>query len=124
MNSIILITGLVKFTINLDPSIWIIDDRRFSLEERLDDVEGLAMELAPFLENAEPDPTATHVICHRSTGDDVKLTIEQAKSSYLCFAKQNKPIRDGGPALLYLADGSNKEAPIDFITKLELTNEE
>ncbi|TCS95037.1 hypothetical protein [Hazenella coriacea] len=120
MSSIILITGQVKFTINLDPSIWIIDDRRFPLEERLNGVEGLALELAPFLSNAEPDSTATHVICHRSVGDPVKFTFEQVKSSYLCFAKDGKPIRDGGPALLYLADGSNKEAPVDFITKLEV----
>ncbi|SFI98326.1 hypothetical protein [Thermoflavimicrobium dichotomicum] len=120
MHSVILITGKVKFRINLDPTIWIVDDRHFPLSERLPGVEGLAMELGPFLNNAEPDLSATHMICHRSQGENVVLTMEEARSAYLCFAKNNQPIREGGPALLYLADGSNKDEPIDYLTELEV----
>jgi hypothetical protein len=120
MNPIILITGNVKFRINLDPSIWIIDNRKFPLGDRLPGTEGLAVELWPFLKNAEPAEDATHVICHRSKGENVTLTMEQAKSALMCFAKENKPIREGGPALLYLADGSNKDQPIDYLTELEV----
>jgi hypothetical protein len=52
--------------------------------------------------------------------ENVTLTMEQAKSALMCFAKENKPIREGGPALLYLADGSNKDQPIDYLTELEV----
>jgi hypothetical protein len=121
MSPIILITGKVRFRINLDPTIWIIDDRRFSLSDRIPGTEGLAMELAPFLNNAEPAPEATHVILHRSKGENEILTLEQARTSFLCFAKENKPIREGGPALLYLADGSNKDNPVSHLTELEVT---
>jgi hypothetical protein len=41
-------------------------------------------------------------------------------NALMCFAKDGKPIREGGPVLLYLADGSNRHAPIDGITGLEL----
>ncbi|MGA9172589.1 MAG: hypothetical protein WBZ33_01200 [Thermoactinomyces sp.] len=121
MSPIILITGKVRFRINLDPTIWIIDDRRFSLSDRIPGTEGLAMELAPFLNNAEPAADATHVILHRSKGENEFLTLEQARTSFLCFAKENKPIREGGPALLYLADGSNKDNPVSHLTELEVT---
>jgi hypothetical protein len=120
MHPVILITGKVKFRINLDPTIWIIDDRRFPLNDRIPGTEGLAMELGHFLNNAEPDPAATHVICHRRQGEPVTLTIDEARSSLLCFAKGDQPIREGGPALLYLADGRNKNHPIDYLTELEV----
>lgn len=120
MNSVIQITGDVKFTINLDPTIWIFDERQFPLEERLEGVEGLAVELAPFLANAEPSETATKLICRRRRGEDVVISMEEAKKAFLCFAKQNKPIKEGGPALLYLSDGSNKDQPIDYLTHLEV----
>lgn len=120
MSGIILITGKVKYRINLDPTVWIFDKRRFQLSERFEGIEGLAMELRPFLENAEPEEDVRQVVCHRSQGEKVILSYEEAASAYLCFAKNNKPIRDGGPALLYLADGSNKDQPLSHLTELEL----
>lgn len=120
MNPVIQVTGDVKYTIHLDPTIWIFDERRFPLEERLDGVSGLAVELAPFLANAEPSEKATKLICRRRQGEDVVISMEEAKKAYLCFAKDNKPIREGGPALLYLADGSNKDQPVDYLTHLEV----
>lgn len=120
MSEVILITGKVKFRINLDPTLWILDKRRFSLNERLDGVDGWAMELSPFLEKAEPEHDVTKVICHRSNAEPVSLPYAEAASAFLCFAKEGKPIREGGPALLYLADGSNKENPLSHLTQLEL----
>jgi hypothetical protein len=120
MHSVILITGKVEFQINLDPTVWIFDERKFPLEERLPGVEGLAMELGIFINHAQPHPEATKVICHRSQGEPITLSLEQVRTAYLCFAKENRPIREGGPALLYLADGSNKDHPIDFLTQLEI----
>lgn len=121
MNEIILVIGKVQFSINIDPSVFIFDERRFPLSDRIPGTEGLAMELGPILERAEPSDEVTKVVCHRSSGKPVELTFQQAKEAYLCFAKDGKRIVEGGPALLYLADGSNKEQPIDDLLKLEIT---
>lgn len=120
MHPVIQITGQVKYTIQLDPTIWILDERRFPLQERIPGTEGFAMELAPFLDYAEPSVQATHVLCHRSQGEPQLLTFAQTRSALLCFAQNNQPIRAGGPALLYLADGSNQENPIDYLQHLEV----
>ncbi len=120
MHDIILITGNTKFKITLDPTIWIFDDRRFELSDKIPEASGLAIEFAPFFSNAEPSPEATKVICHRHEREDIELSIEQVKSAYLCFAIEGKPVKEDGPALLYLADGSNKEKPINFIQELEI----
>ncbi|PTX58331.1 hypothetical protein C8P63_11779 [Melghirimyces profundicolus] len=120
MNDVILITGKVKYQINLDPSVWIFDDRRFEMEERFPGVDGLGMELGPFLENAAPEADAQKLIIHRRNKDQVSLSLEEARSAVLQFAREGKPIRPDGPALLYLSDGSNKEHPVDFIEKMEV----
>ncbi|MBD1370949.1 hypothetical protein IC620_01050 [Hazenella sp. IB182357] len=120
MNEIILVKGLVKYPITLDPSIWIIDDRKVELSDYLTQVEGLAVKLGLFLSNAEPDPKASQVICHRHGQPSVTLTHEEAKEAWMCFAKDGKPISAGGPALLYYADGRNKEKPIDHISYFEI----
>jgi hypothetical protein len=120
MHDIILITGSVHFAITLDPTIWIFDDRRFELAERISGAVGLAIPFTPFLNNAEPFLDATKVICHRREAASVELTLEQAKSAYLCFARDGKPIKEGGPALLFLEDGSNKMEPVDYIQRLEV----
>ncbi|PTM59914.1 hypothetical protein [Desmospora activa] len=120
MNDVILISGNVTFQINLDPTIWIFDDRRFDMQERFTGVDGLGMELAPFLEHARPNPDASRVVLHRREGSPVLLSIEQAMSAVLQFSRNGKPIRPDGPALLYLADGSNQNHPIGHIERMEI----
>lgn len=120
MNLVILITGQVKFQINLDPSIWIFDERRFQLSDRLEGTEGTAIEFKPFLEHAEPDPLANKLICHRREAEPVTISMSEAKKSFLCFAIDNQPLGEQGPVLLYFADGSNKENPIGRIKKFEV----
>lgn len=120
MDSVILITGKVKFQINLDPSIWIFDERRFQLNDRFEGTQGTAIEFKPFLEHAEPEPSANKLICHRRKAEPVTISLSDAKKSFLCFAINNQPIREEGPILLYFADGSNKENPISQITKFEV----
>lgn len=120
MNDVILITGKVKYQINLDPSIWIFDDRRFEMDERFPGINGLGMELGPFLDHAEPHEDATRVIIHQQNGNQVELSLEAARSAVLQFAREGKPIRPDGPALLYLADGSNRDRPVNFITRMEV----
>lgn len=120
MHDIIQITGNVKFQITLDPTIWIFDERRFEISDKFSDVHGLAIPIAPFLNNAEPTPSATKAIFHCRDKETTELKLDQVTTGYLCFAKDGKPIREGGPALFYLADGSNKLKPINSIQMLEL----
>jgi hypothetical protein len=119
MNDVILITGNVAFQINLDPTIWIFDDRRFDMQERFG-VNGLGMELAPFLEHAQPKPDAAKVVIHQQDGSKTVVPLEMARKAVLQFARNGKPIRPNGPALFYFGDGSNKENPIGSITRLEV----
>lgn len=120
MDTVILITGDVNYTINLDPAIWTFDERKFELTDKLPGTSGTAIELKHFLNHAEPSKTATHLICHRGDLAPVTITLDQAKTCFLCFAINDQPLTDQGPILLYLADGSNKDHPIDQITKFEV----
>ena len=120
MHDIILVTGNVKYKITLDPTIWIFDDRRFTLEERIEGANGLAMEIEPFILNAQPLENTDKALIHLRNGEIVELSLADLLSSFLCFAIEDKPIKEGGPALLYLADGSNRENPIRSIKEIEL----
>jgi hypothetical protein len=120
MQDIILVTGNTAYKITIDPTIWIFDERRFQLEERLEGTQGLAMELEPFIHNAGPAKETTKARIHLRNEEIVELSIADLLSSYVCFAIDNKPIKEGGPALLYLADGSNKENPVSDIREIEL----
>lgn len=120
MHDIILLTGNVKFKITLDPTIWIFDDRRFELADRLEGTAGLAIEIEPFIRNTEPAEDTKHAVCHLHDGEKISIPLATLFDSYLCFAIDGKPIKDGGPALLYFADGSNKENPINSIKEIEL----
>lgn len=120
MHDIILLTGNVKFTITLDPTIWIFDDRRFELADRIPETSGLAIEIEPFIHHTEPSENTTHAVCHLNNGENIHIPYATLLSSYLCFAIDGKPVKEGGPALLYFADGSNKENPISSIKEIEL----
>lgn len=121
---IIQIKGDTNFTINLDPGIWIFDERRFPLETKLERVSGLGIKLRPFLLNAEPKEGAHTVIIHRREGEKIQLSFQEVLDSYLCFAIDGKPIQEeqGGPALLYLSNGSNQDQPIGSIKTIEVVN--
>lgn len=121
MDDIIIVTGKVTYPITLDPTVWIFDNRKFELSEQIADTDGLAMELAPFIAHTEPSPNVTTAVCQLANGEEITLSLEQLTSSYLCFALDGKPIKDGGPALLYFADGSNKNNPIGNIRKIILS---
>lgn len=96
-------------------------ERPTSLAEARKALEGdYGMRLAPFIENAQPLPEATHVRIHRSTGDPLLFTIEDAKRAILQFSAGGKPIREDGPAYFYFPETLlAKEEPIKGVTALE-----
>jgi len=159
----IVFKGAVSFTITLDPSVWIFDERKFDLQtydgKELQDVfdvneylegtgsqwdkelkEGATppsekksmieqrkalqgdygMRLAPFIENAQPAPTVTSMRIWRENGESITLPLSDAKRAFLQFAKDGKPIREGGPALFYLPEMWREKQPaIDHIVAFE-----
>jgi len=163
MNDIVLITGKVKYSITLDPGVWIFDDRKKRLKEffqiqdkpidpltayqqkigqqwdkelqegstpsadreklfvQKKDISGdWGISFRPFLENASPLETASFVVCHLQSGDNIAIPLDQAKESILCFALDGQPIREQGPIHLLYKDGSNRHDPIKGIIYFEL----
>lgn len=120
MNEIIQIQGKVKYPIHIDPSLWIFDDRRFEMSERFPEVDGLGMEFGDFLKNAEPTEDATKLVIYQRGGGRVILPLKHGYTCILQFARAGKPIHPDGPALLFLADGSNRNRPVDSIEKMEV----
>ncbi|TCP64908.1 hypothetical protein [Baia soyae] len=116
---IIQIKGDTHFTINIDPGVWIFDERRFPIEPN-----GLGMFLRPFLLNSEPKEGAHTAIIHRRDGENISLSYEEILNSYFCFALDGKPLHEsqGGPALLYLKNQDQKSQPIDSIQTIEIVS--
>lgn len=120
MSDVILIDGYVNYQINLDPTVWIFDERRFSLEERIPGEKGLAMELAPFIQHAQPQEGAQEVRIHRHERESLLLPLSVVEEALLLFARHHQPLPSGGPAWLYPLSGPHKHQAIDFITRLEV----
>lgn len=120
MSDVILIDGYVNYQINLDPTVWIFDERRFPLEERIPGEKGLAMELAPFIKHAKPQEGAKEVRIHRHERESLLLPLSVVEHAVLLFARNDRPLSTGGPAWLYPLSGPYKHQAIDFITRLEV----
>jgi hypothetical protein len=99
-------------------------ERRSLVEERKALEGDYAMKLAPFIENAQPLPGAVSVVIHREQGEPVTMSLADAKRAILQFAKDGKPIREGGPVLFYLPeDWKAKKDPVDHIVAFEFVVE-
>lgn len=136
MPDIIVLTGNLDYTITLDPSAWLFDDRKFDLDQYFEEPHDLdnpprkykkrellkedytfGVPLKPFLENASPKPEAEKLIIETKDGKQHEISIEKAKSAVLGFSKDGKFLNEDGPAHFYHGDGSNRENPVTDITK-------
>jgi hypothetical protein len=134
---IILLTGNARYTITLDPSSWLFDDRKFDLDTYFKEPHGLdnpprkykkrellkeaftfAVPLKPFLENAEPAPEAVKLVIRTKKGDEYDISLETARTAILSFTKDGKFLTENGPAHFYYGDGSNRDHPITDIAQL------
>lgn len=77
------------------------------------------MPLADFIQTAEIQPGAQRAIL-KTNEDDVVITTEQLRTSYLLFARDGKPLKEDGPVHLYFGDGSNQDKPITGITGITI----
>ncbi len=94
---------------------------RRSLAEERKALEGdYGMRLAPFIDNANPLPEATHVRIHRHGQEPVTLPIEQARRAILQFSRDGKPLREDGPVYFFLPEWfASGEPPLKAITAFE-----
>ncbi|MGP4074102.1 hypothetical protein ACTWQB_16475 [Piscibacillus sp. B03] len=72
-----------------------------------------------FLPNSQPNEDATKAVLHTEQ-DSTEIKLNQLENSYLLFALNGKPLTEDGPVHLYFTDGSNKDAPIKGIKKIEI----
>lgn len=135
MPDIIPLTGNLGYTITLDPSSWLFDDRKVDLityfnephdektttpkikkRDLLKNDYTLGIPFKPFLENAEPLPEASTVIIE-TRNEEYNIPLEEARAGILAFSKEGKFLNEDGPAHFYYGDGSNKNEPITDIVK-------
>ncbi|WP_349410365.1 peptidyl-prolyl cis-trans isomerase [Pseudalkalibacillus sp. SCS-8] len=91
---------------------------KYDKEEMFSNSYGIP--LMPFLENAEPEDHAEHVILHTSNDETVEMTLKEAQAGILGFSKEGKPLKEDGPVHFYYGDGSNRKEPIRHIVRLEI----
>lgn len=131
MLDIVPIKGATSFTINLDPSVWIFDQRKIDLESfvlhgeerevKEREAKGTyGIPFRPFLRNSEPLPTAKSLICHRQDGSSVTLALDEAFDSILAFSCLGKPLKENGPIHLHLSNGQHTVPPITHIIAFEV----
>lgn len=68
--------------------------------------------LGHFINNAEVEPTASEVVFECANGDEHTFPLDEAKTLIFKYSEDGKPLAEGGPVHLLLADGSNVDAPI------------
>lgn len=131
LREIVPIKGETKFTINLDPSVWIFDKRKIDLDQYREQGElitvaerevsgSYGIPFAPFLLKAEPDEKAMKLVCHVAKGDDVTLTLPEAMEAVIGFSQEGKPLGESGPLHLYFGPKRHHEPPITHIVSFEV----
>jgi hypothetical protein len=131
MREIVPIKGATNFTINLDPSVWIFDQRKVDLDVFIQNGEehqvperkttgSYGIPLQPFLDHAEPTRNATKVICHLEGGDSTTISLKEAYHALLAFSSNGKPLREDGPLHLYFRNERHGEPPITQVIAFEV----
>jgi hypothetical protein len=73
-----------------------------------------AMPFSPFLKNAEPLGSATHIIVETDT-EEFRFELDQADELLMGFSHNGKPLKEDGPIHILFKDGSNKDEPIKHV---------
>jgi|SRR5699024_9286952 len=88
---------------------------RFEREKALK--ESFVMPLDSFVTNSEPEDSANSARL-KTDGDDIIISLEQLRESYVRFSDKGKQLADNGPIHLYFGDGSNTENPFKGIKEI------
>ncbi|MBB6449429.1 hypothetical protein HNR44_001378 [Geomicrobium halophilum] len=77
--------------------------------------------LEPFIENAEPLPSADRLIAITSDDKEVSAPLADGKAWIACFSSsEGKALKEDGPIHIYFPDGSNRHSPITNVVKLRV----
>lgn len=76
------------------------------------------MPIKEFVEHSEANADAKTATLIVENNEDVTITLEELKNSYLLFALNGKTLKDDGPVHFYHKDGSNKDNPIKSVQKI------
>lgn len=69
-----------------------------------------AMAILPFIQNAEPHASATHLVVEGET--EARYPLNEVASLLVQFSEKGKPLKEDGPVYLLHKDGSNLDAPL------------
>lgn len=78
-----------------------------------------AMQLEPFIRNAEPAPDATELVVETANGE-FSYPLTELSTLLVQFSKEGKPLRVDGPVHILHKDGSNLDHPVTHVTGLRV----
>ncbi|MCM3741135.1 hypothetical protein M3210_12730 [Oceanobacillus luteolus] len=76
------------------------------------------MPFEPFYNNVEVSDEATDAILVQEDGNEIAISLDQLKQSFLLFSREGKPLKEDGPVHVYFGDGSNRDNPIKAVKKI------
>lgn len=76
------------------------------------------MPIEEFIRHAEAKSDAETATLIVEDGEDVTVSLEELKNSYLLFAIDGKPLKEAGPVHFYHKDGSNRDNPVKSLKKI------
>ncbi|SDI65455.1 hypothetical protein [Natribacillus halophilus] len=147
---IVPVSGKVNYRITIDPTVWIFDNRKIELESYFKDpqaweenteegnghrrwqtnqirskkeavIEGsYGMPLRPFIDNAEPSPSASTLVAITSSGEEITASLEEGKTWIAGFSAEGQALKEDGPIHIYYADGSNQQSPVTNVVALRV----
>ncbi|SFE42298.1 hypothetical protein [Alteribacillus iranensis] len=68
-----------------------------------------------FLQNAEPEDSASRVVIETTNGKEHIISLEDAYHLVIGFSKDGSPLKETGPVHVYYGDASNKHDPITHV---------
>ncbi|WP_077622148.1 hypothetical protein [Sediminibacillus massiliensis] len=76
------------------------------------------MPIYDFIATSEINEEAEQAKLILMNEESISISINQLENAYLLFAENGKPVKENGPVHLFFRDGSNREEPIQGITKI------
>ena len=134
MEFILPLNGKTKFSLTLDPTVWIFDDRKVDLTTYFAEARNAEDEDEKYLdavgkhwsreimEGAVYPPTLKTERKFDRKGMQTG-TFGMVLAPFIKNAEpadEGKPLKDGGPVHVLLADGSNVDNPITHVTAIRI----
>lgn len=95
-------------------------EKKYKKQEKVEMLTGtFGMKFAPFLNNAEPEETASTVVFETAHGEH-SFPISVAGELIFKFSEKGKPLKEDGPVHVLLPDGTNQDRPITNILAIRV----